>query len=380
MKIGLIGDAHLHNFQQFEQAVRDGSGGTYAGVNARAGRTARALEKALRVLREAGCKFAVQLGDLFEKPDPGVAVMAMATRAALHASMDLRCIIGNHDAYTTPATYDDSAFAGFLSNSSVGMAWGDARLVDGRLIQSFGSVADRKFHSEYRGQTSFIHAGLYSEKEPVPLMAGKHDLCVERDLWGVRLHRDHNDEPHSIVAAGHWHHARHFGARDGIQVLQAGVLHPTGFGDDGWESVGWVYAFDDETGKLDAFQVEGLRFINVRETWQGILDLRMAFALGNLPLAAVHAETVKEATKMRDELYELFGKGKPYPEGARNQEGLSDETCVLRIHPPDRPAEFTQANLQSKEAYAKRAAARMPVVEDAERGRLTQRILAHWKD
>lgn len=376
MKIGLIGDVHLHNFQQFEAAVRLESGTGYAGVNARAQRTARALEKALRVLREAGCKFVAQLGDLFEKPDPGVAVMAMAIRAALHGGMDMHCIIGNHDAYTTPAVYDDSAFAGFLSNARIQVAWSNASLISGRLIQSFGSVADRNFHSEYKGQTSFIHAGLYSEKEPVPLMAGKHDLCVERDLWGSYTRT--GDEPHSIVAAGHWHHARHFGARGGIQVLQAGVLHPTGFGDDGWESVGWVYAFDDETGKLDAFQIEGLRFINVRETWQGILDLRMAFALGNTPLVAVHAETVKEATRMRDELYELFGKGEQADRPAHTR--LSDETCVLRIHPPDRPAEFTQANLQSKEAYAQRAAARMPVIEAAERGRLTQRILAHWKD
>lgn len=196
-------------------------------------------------------------------------------------------------------------------------------------------------------------------------MATAKDACVEM-LWGLRAPSGILME--HILAAGHWHHARYFGERNGLHILQAGVLHPTSFADDGWADVGYVYVFDDSVGVLESFSIPGLRFINVHDLWQGILDIRAVYGMGCVPIVAVHAETARDAMKMRDQLFELFGAEAPI---------LNEERCVLRVHPAE--VAVTKPVQQSREAYAMRAVAKMPLVEGHERGRAMQRILTHWK-
>lgn len=372
MRIGLIGDVHLHNFRQFDLPFQGPPAGLPAGVNHRCALTSLVLERALSILKDDGkVQDVFQLGDLVEVPGAPAAVLAQAVLAARRARQPFACIVGNHDAHTTPATAADSALAAFEAGSTVRPFAAVAAGMSGLEAWNYGvgrlnMQVDRSIVSSV-----LMHAGLWTDKEPPPHMQGKEDLSVE-GLW-ERVHRPiENDKP-IILAAGHWHHARYFGRQKTAYILQAGVLHPTSFNDDGWERVGFVYVFDDAMDTIEAFQVPGLRFLNVHDLWQGVLDVRMVLAEGSIPLIAVHAETARAAEKIRDGLLEVFTHT---IEGA--VQPICREGMVLRVHPPDGPAPAKPAQ-QSREAYAVRAASRMPLVAEHERGRAVQRILAHWK-
>lgn len=372
MRIGLIGDVHLHNFRQFDLPFQGPPAGLPAGVNHRCALTGLVLERALNILKFAGqAQEVVQLGDLVEVPGAPAAVLAQAVLAARRAMQPFSCVVGNHDAHTAPAEAADSAMAAFEVGSSVRALTGVSASLPGSGsmdVWNYGVARLAMQRDPVLNRSIFMHAGLWTAAEPPPHMQNKEDLSVEA-LW-ARVASNGNP---LIFAAGHWHHARYFGCQKEAHILQAGVLHPTSFNDDGWERVGFVYVFDDALDTIEAFQVPGLRFLNVHDLWQGVLDVRMVLAEGSTPLIAAHAETARAAEKIRDGLLEIFtdaDKGAVQPIG---RDGM-----VLRVHPAQGPAPARPAQ-QSREAYAVRAAARMPLVAEHERGRAVQRILAHWK-
>ena len=374
MKLGLIGDVHLHNFRAFDERYVPAILQT-VGVNGRCDLTTHVLSKALCALRDAGCEEVIQLGDLFEVPSESAVVLSKAVLAAKSAEMRFRVLVGNHDAMATPASFMESALAPFLGSPCV-LPMQNVR-INGMDWYNYGEVADGTAFQKPITCSTFYHAGMYSESEPPPVMAGKHDLAVE-PLWDRVNRQPVPSMPPIVLAAGHWHHARYFGQRYKARILQAGVLHPTSFLDDGWDRVGYCYTFDDASDVLEAIPVPGLRFINVRDLWQGVLDIRMVYANDCIPIVAVHAESIREAMKIRDALFELFGGVCPDGEsGFSSGVYLNEERCVLRVHPAD--VEISKPAQQSREAYAVRAAARMPLVSENERGRAVQRILAHWK-
>lgn len=249
--VGLIADAHVHNFRRFGGRIE-------AGINRRCQVTLDTLSAAVAIARSRSDVVAL-LGDLFDVADPGPQVIAEAQKRLSGVVV----LVGNHEQVST-----------LSGDHAVGPLAPVATVVDEPRVIRAGDVdlvclphvprqASEWMEDAIPPKTSgrdralLLHVGIATPDDPA---FAQENVDVVKVRWLINLCRKHEI---SAVFSGHWHRHRILHAKDPV-IVQVGALNPTGFSDSGLTDFGSLLFWDSEAKTVQREIIPGPRFVRIK--------------------------------------------------------------------------------------------------------------------
>jgi len=257
-KIAVIADVHVENHRIF-------GGPVVAGVNARGRQVLEALDGAIEVANEQGCRALFILGDLFDGIRPVPQLIAETMRILQRYPMvEVTVLLGNHE-QVSMADGDHSLAP--LARGGIHVVASPE--VEGSLMRDILLVPFEPGNAREwlprrveelvdaclldPGQRIlFTHVGFTDSSFP-PWLREAHDSIDVTTL--ARLMEEHGIV---LAVAGNYHTRREWQVGMERRILQVGALLPANFGDE--PPLGEVAVFDEETLTLKLYPVPGPRF------------------------------------------------------------------------------------------------------------------------
>jgi len=272
-KIAVIADVHVENHRVF-------GGPVVAGINARGRQVLEALDGAVEVANEQGCRSLFILGDLFDGIRPVPQLIAETMRILQRYPMvEVTVLLGNHEQVSMAdgdhslaplarggihvvaspeiriCAERDVLFVPFEPGNA--REWLPQRIAELVSIERWApSAAQRgaivRAADARRERILFTHVGFTDSTFP-PWLREAHDSIDVTTL--ARLMEEHGIV---LAVAGNYHTRREWQVGMGRRILQVGALLPANFGDE--PPLGEVAVFDEETLTLKLYPVPGPRF------------------------------------------------------------------------------------------------------------------------
>jgi hypothetical protein len=308
MKVAFVADLHVANHRKFGGAVE-------AGINRRCRLILDTVAASVAEASTLGCEHYVILGDVFDTVTPEPQVITALRFALSKFNGDVWVLMGNHD-QVSEKPGDHSL--GPLNGPNI-------RVVERPM--SFSDDADSSWEVAlvpYRPGKAAEWLGDAVAKVVTP------DGNEVRRILGLHLGLIVGETPHYLkdasdaintdelvricqqcdiesVIAGNWHgHWR--GKQDGVTLMQAGTLAPTGWDNPGDSGYGSLVEWDSKFGNLTVHEIPGPRFLKAR----GLDELRTSLADAAAIEAAdgtvfISVNLPREDMQAGEELFEVWG-------------------------------------------------------------------------